>query len=67
MGGTVQRRCARSWRYGAPVGHGVLAFLVKTVWFYTLTRRTPGRLRLSGQALWAALRGDFTGHERFLR
>jgi rhamnopyranosyl-N-acetylglucosaminyl-diphospho-decaprenol beta-1,3/1,4-galactofuranosyltransferase len=45
---------------------GVLAFLVKTVWFYTFTRRQRGRLRLSAQALLAAVRGDFTGHERFL-
>ena len=46
---------------------GVLAFLVKTVWFYLFTRPEPRRLRLSLDALRAALRGDFTGHERFLR
>jgi rhamnopyranosyl-N-acetylglucosaminyl-diphospho-decaprenol beta-1,3/1,4-galactofuranosyltransferase len=45
---------------------GVLAFLVKTVWFYLFTRRQRGRLRLSLDALRAARRGDFTGHERFL-
>jgi rhamnopyranosyl-N-acetylglucosaminyl-diphospho-decaprenol beta-1,3/1,4-galactofuranosyltransferase len=45
---------------------GVLAFLVKTVWFYTFTRRQRGRLRLSARAFVAAVRGDFTGHERFL-
>jgi rhamnopyranosyl-N-acetylglucosaminyl-diphospho-decaprenol beta-1,3/1,4-galactofuranosyltransferase len=45
---------------------GVLAFLVKTVWFYSVTRRQPGRLLLSARALAAALRGDFTGHRRFL-
>jgi rhamnopyranosyl-N-acetylglucosaminyl-diphospho-decaprenol beta-1,3/1,4-galactofuranosyltransferase len=45
---------------------GVLAFLVKTVWFYTFTRRQRGRLRLSAEAFVAAVRGDFTGHERFL-
>jgi rhamnopyranosyl-N-acetylglucosaminyl-diphospho-decaprenol beta-1,3/1,4-galactofuranosyltransferase len=44
----------------------VLAFLVKTVWFYTFTRRQRGRLRLSARAFVAAVRGDFTGHERFL-
>ena len=44
-----------------------LAFVAKTLWFYTVTRRDPGRLKLSAQAWWAALRGDFTGHERFLR
>ncbi len=45
---------------------GVLAFLVKTVWFYLFTRPQPGRLALSASALWAAARRDFTGHERFL-
>jgi rhamnopyranosyl-N-acetylglucosaminyl-diphospho-decaprenol beta-1,3/1,4-galactofuranosyltransferase len=43
-----------------------LAFVAKTVWFYTFTRRDPGRIRLSLQAWRDALRGDFTGHERFL-
>ena len=46
---------------------GVLAFLVKTVWFYLFTRPQPARLRLSVQALAAAVRKDFAGHERFLR
>lgn len=46
---------------------GVLAFLVKTVWFYLVTRPRPGRLGLSARAVLAAARGDFTGHERFLR
>ena len=45
---------------------GVAAFLLKTVWFYGLTRPQPARLRLSGEALAAAVRGDFTGHRRFL-
>jgi rhamnopyranosyl-N-acetylglucosaminyl-diphospho-decaprenol beta-1,3/1,4-galactofuranosyltransferase len=44
-----------------------LAFVAKTVWFYTFTRRDPGRIRLSVRAWRDALRGDFTGHERFLR
>ena len=43
-----------------------LMFVAKTVWFYTLTRPSPSRLRLSAQAMLAALRGDFTGHRRFL-
>lgn len=42
------------------------AFVAKTVWFYTLTRRDPERLRLSLRAMRDGLRGDFTGHERFL-
>jgi rhamnopyranosyl-N-acetylglucosaminyl-diphospho-decaprenol beta-1,3/1,4-galactofuranosyltransferase len=46
---------------------GVLAFLVKTLWFYSVTRPQPARLRLSASGLAASLRGDFTGHERFLR
>jgi rhamnopyranosyl-N-acetylglucosaminyl-diphospho-decaprenol beta-1,3/1,4-galactofuranosyltransferase len=43
------------------------AFSAKTLWFYTFTRRAPKRIWLSIQAWRAALRGDFTGHERFLR
>lgn len=43
-----------------------LAFVAKTVWFYTFTRREPRRLLLSARAWWAALRGDFTGHRRYL-
>lgn len=46
---------------------GVLAFLVKTLWFYVFTRPKPERLTLSARAAWAAARKDFTGHERFLR
>jgi rhamnopyranosyl-N-acetylglucosaminyl-diphospho-decaprenol beta-1,3/1,4-galactofuranosyltransferase len=45
----------------------VLLFWVKTVWFYLLTRRQPGRIALSARAAYAGLRGDFTGHERYLR
>jgi rhamnopyranosyl-N-acetylglucosaminyl-diphospho-decaprenol beta-1,3/1,4-galactofuranosyltransferase len=45
----------------------VLAFLAKTLWFYGFTRPSAGRLRLSAEALGAAVRKDFTGHERFLR
>jgi rhamnopyranosyl-N-acetylglucosaminyl-diphospho-decaprenol beta-1,3/1,4-galactofuranosyltransferase len=56
---TVNLRDYRGWA-------AVLAFLVKTVWFYTLTRPDAGRLRLSAQAVRAGLRGDFTGHRRFL-
>jgi rhamnopyranosyl-N-acetylglucosaminyl-diphospho-decaprenol beta-1,3/1,4-galactofuranosyltransferase len=43
-----------------------LAFVAKTLWFYSFTRRDPGRIRLSLGAWRDALRGDFTGHERFL-
>ncbi|WP_238694278.1 hypothetical protein [Nocardioides daphniae] len=43
-----------------------LAFVAKTVWFYLFTRRDTARLRLSFSAFAAALRGDFTGHRRFL-
>ena len=44
-----------------------LAFVVKTVWFYAVTRPSPARLRLSARAMLAGLRGDFTGHQRYLR
>ena len=47
-------------------GHA-LAFVAKTIWFYTFTRPTPGRLSLSARAMWAGLRGNFTGHRRFLK
>jgi rhamnopyranosyl-N-acetylglucosaminyl-diphospho-decaprenol beta-1,3/1,4-galactofuranosyltransferase len=43
-----------------------LAFVAKTLWFYTFTRRDPARLRLSLEGIRAGLRGDFTGHQRFL-
>ena len=46
--------------------HGVLAFLAKTLWFYTFTRPNPGRLRMSLGAMAAGWRGDFTGHGRYL-
>ena len=44
-----------------------LAFAAKTAWFYTFTRPDPRRLGLSVRAMYAGLRGDFTGHRRFLR
>jgi rhamnopyranosyl-N-acetylglucosaminyl-diphospho-decaprenol beta-1,3/1,4-galactofuranosyltransferase len=46
--------------------HGVLAFVVKTLWFYTFVRPDVGRLRMSLGAMWAGWRGDFSGHRRFL-
>ena len=44
-----------------------LAFVVKTVWFYTFTRPSAARLRLSAGAMRAGLAGEYDGHERFLR
>ena len=44
-----------------------LAFVAKTLWFYAFTRPSVGRLGLSAGAMRAGLRGDFTGHQRFLR
>jgi rhamnopyranosyl-N-acetylglucosaminyl-diphospho-decaprenol beta-1,3/1,4-galactofuranosyltransferase len=55
----VNLRDYRGWPHA-------LAFVAKTLWFYSFTRREPGRLRLSLEGMWAGLRGDFTGHERFL-
>jgi rhamnopyranosyl-N-acetylglucosaminyl-diphospho-decaprenol beta-1,3/1,4-galactofuranosyltransferase len=43
-----------------------LAFVAKTLWFYTFTRPSPGRIGLSLRAWWAALRGDFTGHRKYV-
>ncbi len=45
----------------------VLAFVLKTVWFYTLTHPEPSRLPMSFRAMYDGLRGDFTGHRRYLR
>lgn len=44
-----------------------LAFVVKTVWFYTFSRPSLSRLRLSAGAMRAGIAGDFEGHRRFLR
>ncbi|GAA4696148.1 hypothetical protein GCM10023349_09520 [Nocardioides conyzicola] len=43
-----------------------LAFVAKTAWFYTFTRPSPGRLAMSVRAMYDGLRGDFTGHRRYL-
>jgi rhamnopyranosyl-N-acetylglucosaminyl-diphospho-decaprenol beta-1,3/1,4-galactofuranosyltransferase len=51
--------------YGGRLHAG--AFVAKTLWFYTFTRRDPARIRLSLDAWRAARRGDFSGHRRFLR
>ena len=45
---------------------GVLAFVVKTVWFYSFTRPSWRRLLLSARSALAAFRGDFSGHRRFV-
>jgi rhamnopyranosyl-N-acetylglucosaminyl-diphospho-decaprenol beta-1,3/1,4-galactofuranosyltransferase len=44
-----------------------LAFVAKTVWFYTATLPRPSRIGMSLRAMYAGLRGDFTGHRRYLR
>ena len=40
--------------------------LAKTVWFYLFTKPRPGRIPMSARATYAGLRGDFTGHRRYL-
>jgi rhamnopyranosyl-N-acetylglucosaminyl-diphospho-decaprenol beta-1,3/1,4-galactofuranosyltransferase len=50
--------------YGGRLHAG--AFVAKTLWFYTFTRRDPARIRLSLDAWRDARRGDFTRHRRFL-
>jgi rhamnopyranosyl-N-acetylglucosaminyl-diphospho-decaprenol beta-1,3/1,4-galactofuranosyltransferase len=57
---TVNLRDYHGWLH-------VLAFLLKTLWFYSFTRPSASRLKLSAQAVRAGLRGDFTGHRRFLQ
>ena len=44
-----------------------MAFVVKTLWFYTFTRPSLSRLRLSAGAMRAGLAEEYDGHERFLR
>ncbi|HSX66299.1 glycosyltransferase family 2 protein [Nocardioides sp.] len=55
----VNLRDYRGWLF-------VLAFVLKTVWFYAFTRPSARRLRLSAQGIAAGVRNDFTGHRRFL-
>jgi rhamnopyranosyl-N-acetylglucosaminyl-diphospho-decaprenol beta-1,3/1,4-galactofuranosyltransferase len=57
---TLNLRDYRGWPH-------VLMFWAKTMWFYLLTRPDPRRLALSARAAYAGLRGDFTGHRRYLR
>jgi rhamnopyranosyl-N-acetylglucosaminyl-diphospho-decaprenol beta-1,3/1,4-galactofuranosyltransferase len=57
---TLNLRDYRGWPH-------VLMFWGKTLWFYTLSRPDPRRLVLSARGFLAALRGDFTGHARYLR
>ena len=55
----INLRDYRGWSHA-------LAFVAKTLWFYSVTRPSPARIRLSLGAMRAGLRGDFTGHRRFL-
>jgi rhamnopyranosyl-N-acetylglucosaminyl-diphospho-decaprenol beta-1,3/1,4-galactofuranosyltransferase len=57
---TVNLRRYRGWPH-------VLMFWAKTLWFYLLTRPRPRRLPMSARAAYAGLRGDFSGHEKYLR
>jgi rhamnopyranosyl-N-acetylglucosaminyl-diphospho-decaprenol beta-1,3/1,4-galactofuranosyltransferase len=43
-----------------------MAFVVKTIWFYTFTRPSLARLKLSVRAMRDGLAGEYDGHERFL-
>jgi rhamnopyranosyl-N-acetylglucosaminyl-diphospho-decaprenol beta-1,3/1,4-galactofuranosyltransferase len=45
---------------------GVAAFVLKTLWFHSVTRRDGARLSAAVSAMWDGWRGDFTGHRRFL-
>lgn len=55
----VNLRDYRGWVF-------VLAFVLKTLWFYAFTRPSPARLRLSAEGITAGVRNDFSGHQRFL-
>ncbi|RLV50143.1 glycosyltransferase [Nocardioides mangrovicus] len=50
--------------YAGPLG--VLAFVVKTVWFYLLTKPDLGRLRMSLGAMHDGFYGRWGRHERYL-
>ena len=56
---TVNLRTYRGWPH-------VLMFWTKTVWFYLFTRPRPSRLPMSVRAAYAGLRGDFSGHRRYV-
>ncbi|MEZ0579233.1 glycosyltransferase family 2 protein [Nocardioides sp. MH1] len=56
---TLNLRAYRGWPH-------VLLFWLKTVWFYLLTKPRPRRIVMSARAAASGLRGDFTGHERYL-
>ncbi|WP_232679515.1 glycosyltransferase [Nocardioides sp. R-C-SC26] len=56
---TVNLRTYRGWPF-------VLLFWLKTMWFYLFTRPQPARIAMSARAAVAGLRGDFTGHTRYL-
>jgi rhamnopyranosyl-N-acetylglucosaminyl-diphospho-decaprenol beta-1,3/1,4-galactofuranosyltransferase len=43
-----------------------MAFVLKTIWFYTFTRPSLARLKLSAGAMWDGLAGEYDGHERLL-
>lgn len=57
---TLNLRAYRGWVH-------VLLFWLKTVWFYLFTKPRPARIPLSARAAVAGLRGDFSGHRKFLR
>ncbi|MFC7501950.1 glycosyltransferase family 2 protein [Nocardioides sp. GCM10030258] len=56
---TLNLRAYRGWVH-------VLLFWIKTVWFYLFTRRQPARIPLSARAAVSGLRGDFSGHRKYL-
>jgi rhamnopyranosyl-N-acetylglucosaminyl-diphospho-decaprenol beta-1,3/1,4-galactofuranosyltransferase len=56
---TVNLRTYRGWPH-------VLMFWTKTVWFYLFTKPRPSRLPMSVRAAYAGLRGDFSGHRRYV-
>ncbi|RHW28722.1 glycosyltransferase [Nocardioides immobilis] len=56
---TLNLRAYRGWVH-------VLLFWLKTIWFYLVTKPQPRRIGMSARAAYAGLRGDFSGHERYL-
>ena len=56
----VNLRDYRGWLF-------VMAFVLKTLWFYAFTRPSAHRIKLSAEGIRAGLRNDFSGHRRFLQ
>ena len=60
----ARNNLVNQWRYNGRLH--ALAFVAKTLWFYTFTRPSIGRLGLSARAWWDLLGRNWEGHRRYL-